>query len=225
MQIVFSYRNTHMLAHVHLAKASVWPHTYVYTHAQYTTYSRCCWWSWQRRPKGTCDMTHSCVWYDSHEQQALQSKLAEAVTKDVWHDSVMCVTRLSYVCDTTHAYLWHDSCVWHDSCLRVTWLLNKWQVLHSKVLHSKLADAAKKDDEIRDLQEQVRDLTYAYAHMYNTKRTAGAAFKAGRGGQKRRRDPRLARASSWPHVFSRGAKICGSKRPKWRHQKWFVFSF
>jgi hypothetical protein len=45
----------------------------------------------------------------------------------VWHDSLLCVTWLTPVCDMTH------SCVWHDPLLCVTWLLHMCGVTHSHV--------------------------------------------------------------------------------------------
>jgi len=64
----------------------------------------------------------------------------------VWHDSPICVTWLTHMCDMTHPYVWHDSpirvtwlthmCdmthpyVWHDSPICVTWLTHMCDVTH-----------------------------------------------------------------------------------------------
>jgi len=45
-----------------------------------------------------------------------------------------------------------------------------------QALHLEWTEAAKKDELIRDLQKQVRDVTYTYTHMHSTKHTADAAF-------------------------------------------------
>jgi len=75
----------------------------------------------------------------------------------VWHDSFVCVTCLSHVCDMTHSYVWHASvmcvtwliiaihrealdagdmtpaCVRHDSCMCATWLIHVCHMHHSYV--------------------------------------------------------------------------------------------
>ena len=45
----------------------------------------------------------------------------------VWHDSLICVTWLIYMCDMTHSY------VWHDSFICVTWLIHMCDMTHSGV--------------------------------------------------------------------------------------------
>jgi len=47
----------------------------------------------------------------------------------VWHDSCICVTWLMHMCDITHAY------VWHDSCICVTWLVRMYNMTHTYVRH------------------------------------------------------------------------------------------
>jgi len=67
----------------------------------------------------------------------------------VWHDSFICVTCLTLICDMTHSYVWHDSLirvtwlihmcdmthsyVWHDSFICVTWLIHMCDMTHSYV--------------------------------------------------------------------------------------------
>jgi len=45
----------------------------------------------------------------------------------VWHDSILCVTKLSHMCDRTHSYVWQDLLVW------VTWLIHMREMTHSHV--------------------------------------------------------------------------------------------
>jgi len=74
----------------------------------------------------------------------------------VWHDSLICVTWLTHMCDMTHSYVWHDSliCVtWlphmcdmtqsyvrHDSLICVTWLTHMCDLTHSYVWHDSLIE-------------------------------------------------------------------------------------
>jgi len=104
----------------------------------------------------TCDMTHSCVWYDSLTRVTWPIHKCDMIQSCVWHDSFMRVTWLTHTCDMTHSYVWHDSficvtwlihmcdmphsmcdmphsCGWHDSLLRVTLATCCWR-LHSKVV-------------------------------------------------------------------------------------------
>jgi len=78
-----------------------------------------------------CDMT-SFVWRDSQHMRERAANLMAcsrvyvkwlmcvcAMTHSrVWHDSIICVTRLVYTCDMT------CSCVWRDSFICVTWLIH-----------------------------------------------------------------------------------------------------
>jgi len=60
-----------------------------------------------------------------------------------WHDSLICVTWLTYMCDMTHSYVWHDvfihgrdSCIrGHDSFICVTLLIHGRDMPHSYVRH------------------------------------------------------------------------------------------
>jgi len=45
----------------------------------------------------------------------------------VWHDSCICVTWLVHMCDMTRSY------VWHGSCICVTWLIYVCDMTHSYV--------------------------------------------------------------------------------------------
>jgi len=84
----------------------------------------------------------------------------------VWHNSLICVTQLTDICDTTHLYVWHDSqqirrnndpyrhqfgltrvthmCamtpsyVCHDSLICVPWLTHMCAMTHSYVCHDSL---------------------------------------------------------------------------------------
>jgi len=47
----------------------------------------------------------------------------------VWHDSLLCVTWLIYMCDMTHWY------VWHDTCICVTWHMHMCDMTHWYVWH------------------------------------------------------------------------------------------
>jgi len=47
----------------------------------------------------------------------------------MWHDSVICVTRLTHMCDMIH------SCVRHDSLICVTWLIHMCDMNHSYAWH------------------------------------------------------------------------------------------
>jgi len=84
-------------------------------------------------PNGTCDMTHSqgdmislylCYMYDFTSV----FHMCDTTLTYVWHDPLLCVTRLYYMCDMTHCYVWHDkfsisqSHAWHDSSICVSWL-------------------------------------------------------------------------------------------------------
>jgi len=46
----------------------------------------------------------------------------------MWHDSLICVTWLTHMCDMTHSY------VWHDSLICVTWLTHMCDMTHPYVL-------------------------------------------------------------------------------------------
>jgi len=60
----------------------------------------------------------------------------------VWHDALICVTWLVYVCNMSHVVnnivlrLLHDSCAWHDSFMCVTWPIHVCGVTHSWVWHN-----------------------------------------------------------------------------------------
>jgi len=66
-----------------------------------------------------CALTHSYVWYVTF---TCDMTCAAKGLSCVWHDPLICVTRL--MCDITH--VWRDSYVWHDSThvwrVCVTWL-------------------------------------------------------------------------------------------------------
>jgi len=88
-----------------------------------------------------CDVTLSCESY-------------------VWHDSFICVTWLTHMCDTyavaisllrvwfhicdmTHTYVWRDmtyTYVNHDSVLYVTWRIRKCEMTHAYVWHTHRGD-------------------------------------------------------------------------------------
>jgi len=59
-----------------------------------------------------------------------------------WHDSPICVTRLTYIGDMTYSSRWYDSLkwvtwpmtpsyVWHDSLRYETWLIHIWDMTHA----------------------------------------------------------------------------------------------
>ena len=95
-----------------------------------------------------CDMTHSCMWYDSCMCVTRPIPMCDMLIPmcdmthpyvwhdpsicvshaHVWHDSFRYVTWIIRMCDMTHTHsdLWHDSHphVWHDSVTRVTWRID-----------------------------------------------------------------------------------------------------
>ena len=56
-----------------------------------------------------------------------------AAYSSVWHDSVICVTRLIHTCATTFIHAWDMtySCVWHDSFICVAWVIHMCDMNHS----------------------------------------------------------------------------------------------
>jgi len=75
-----------------------------------------------------CEPQYCGVWHD-----AFRLLYDSFIAVYMWHDRLICVSWLIYVCDMTHSYVWHDrlicvwSCiygVWYDSFIRVTWLIH-----------------------------------------------------------------------------------------------------
>jgi len=77
----------------------------------------------------TCDMTHSCVWYDSLTRVTWPIHKCDMIQSYVWHDSFMRETWLIHACDMTHSY------VWHNSFICMTWLIHMCDMTHSYVWH------------------------------------------------------------------------------------------
>ena len=77
-----------------------------------------------------CDMAHARVRYDSF------------IYIYTWHDSFICMTRLTHIYGTTHSFVWrimfireiwlihtsdmNDSNKWHDSIMRLTYASFRW---------------------------------------------------------------------------------------------------
>jgi len=95
-----------------------------------------------------CDMTHSCVWHDTHECVMLLMKLCVPwlTCLATWYSNC----RTTHVCDIHHSFVRHDSmqvtwfihvcdmthsCVWHDSFMCVTWLIHVCDMTHSCAWH------------------------------------------------------------------------------------------
>jgi len=93
-----------------------------------------------------CDMTHSCVWYDSFMCVTWLISVCDITYLYVWHDPFIRVLYLIPECDTTYLYVWHDwfvcatwlihvcdvthSCVWRDALICVTCLIGMCDVPH-----------------------------------------------------------------------------------------------
>jgi len=82
-------------------------------------------------------MTHSCVWHVSFKRATWLIHVCNMTHSCVSCDSVTCVTwlihmpkqigaRLTYMCDITYSYFWHDSFIYvrHDASIGVTCLIH-----------------------------------------------------------------------------------------------------
>ena len=74
-------------------------------------------------------MTHSYVWHDSSICVTWLTHMCDMTHPYVWHDSLIDVTRLIHMYDMTHSY------VWHDSSICVTWLIHMCDMTHLYVWH------------------------------------------------------------------------------------------
>jgi len=95
------------------------------------------------------------IWMGRVTYEWVTSRIFESCTHGIAHSSIasvfiyfltsrathewicmhLYVTRLIHICDITHSYVWHDSCIcvpymWHDSCIYVTWLIHMCDTTH-----------------------------------------------------------------------------------------------
>ena len=74
----------------------------------------CVTWLDHRRAREKRDMRHQDVWRDVN--------IWDVPREHMWHDSLICVTWVTKVCDMTHSYVWRDSFIkGRGRC--VTWLI------------------------------------------------------------------------------------------------------
>jgi len=90
---------------------------------------------------GFCDMSHSCIWYDSVVCVTwLIYTCVMTLDKDkdsihVRHDSFICLTWAICKCDMTHPYVWHDSRWWRRSYICGIWHVPMCDMTHSYEWH------------------------------------------------------------------------------------------
>ena len=105
-----------------------------------------------------CDMTHSYVWHECVYMCYMSCNChsePQMPRPCVWHDSSICVTWLIYMCDMTqqpppfrapdytvirvtwliNTYDMTDSYVWHDSLICAAWLMHMCDMTHPHVWH------------------------------------------------------------------------------------------
>jgi len=106
-----------------------------------------------------CDMTRICMCHTTHSYVSVTPHVSLLCGTLVCarHDSFTCVTCM---CDMTHSYVWHDSCIcvrflihihctrgdgvadivrwrdtWHDSFICVTWLIHMCAMTRNYMCH------------------------------------------------------------------------------------------
>ena len=72
---------------------------------------------------------HSYVWHDSFICVTWRSIMCDMARSYVWHDAFMCVTWRIHMCDMTHSY------VWHGASICATWRIHMCDMTYSYVWH------------------------------------------------------------------------------------------